>query len=482
MIDKFKQILNINLDKYLMSYGSLFIQTIIFLVLWLVPNRIYFCWVVPLISIFCAVFSSNGLVLVQLILFDMLSYSSFPSLNFDAFPITIVIEACFILLGLIVMLGKKIGQQKLIKFRLGAVGASLILFSILGLISSIINYFTYDYSIRQGYNKLGLLIALGICFIVVVYLVMINTINIDSTSYVSKVLYFWNLFILVEILVNYIKINSQSLNENPFVLGWSNSKNVTALGLEVGIPFLALIWNSNKKRIDAIILALISVVTIFLSKSRGAELTIILVIILSVFIVCYKPRQIKQTIKNGSFILIGIFTLVLLMIVCIPQIKEIVSNLLNSLTNLSGREGVWELCIDLFNRSPIIGSSWSSFYQIGDYFAVTGLDNVTPPFFALGHNTFITLLACLGVVGILWFVFFSYETIFSSITFAKKEQILPLITFFIIGLVHGMIDNTFFAPVYLFPYLIIFSQYEMLNSYEYSYIKKNSNQINFKSI
>ena len=74
----------------------------------------------------------------------------------------------------------------------------------------------------------------------------------------------------------------------------------------------------------------------------------------------------------------------------------------------------------------------------------------------LCHNTVITVLCASGFVGAAMFIYHMVE-IFVANYKAKMFSRTALLYFVLIGVIHGIIDNTFFNIIYLVPYIWIFS-------------------------
>lgn len=465
-------------EKYLVSYFSLLIQGILFFLSWYFDVR-YFAYIAIILAISSnLLLSQNGMYLGHLIIFDMASYYKFP--DFGNFPISIIIEACLILIGyLAIYIIKSINNRKF-NFSFGAVGFSYSLLAILGILSGIINLFTHN----NKYSVLSILVALGIAFIVLVYLLMVNSSTKDQNNYIDKIIYVFFLIILFELIANGYKkgIDFNLIKESKGIyelydLGWTTSKNITSIALEICLPFLCYIFNKNKKRIDALICFLICLALILFSHSRGGLITAIIMLIPCSFIIGYTKRDLKRTITKGLLILSFVSGVSLILILKVDKIKNIVINVLTSLDNLTGRNEIWELALYQFEVSPIVGYSYSSFFVIGETFAGSLLPPLPPSgfSFALAHNTWVSILCSLGSLGIIIYIANALEELFTTFTFPKREMVLPLFCFFSIGFIHGIIDNTFFSPVFVFPLMLIYSQNEEINLFEYLNTRAHKN-------
>lgn len=466
------------IEKCLTSYTSLLIQLVFFFLSWHFDNRVFAIVIISIVVILTLLFSKNGLYLSHLIILDMISYFKFPDLS--SLPISIIAEALIILVGFIGLYIKKIVISRSFSFEFGPMGISLSLLGIWGLISSIVNHFTYN----SKYSTLGFLVSLGIIFIIFVYLLMVNTSLRDSNYYVNKLMYVFFVGILAEIIRNDIVLNigfkfltSESDGWVLFSLGWSFSRNITLIGLEICLPFLILDFANNKKRVDSLILFLIGLFLITFSYCRGAFITTIIMLIFYCFIFAYKQKNTRMTIKNGLLLYCGLITCAMLLIVTVPDLRKVVGETFHTIKNLTGRDKIWAQSLNYFTRSPIFGSSYSCLFDLGDFFQNMEQGKVNSISFCLCHNTFITFLAASGIVGVLLYIVNIFETLFSSIFDSKKEMILPLVSFIVMGLIHGIIDNTFFSPVYFFPLMILFSQKEQINIATYLKLRRKNEKL-----
>jgi len=247
-------------EKYLVSNISIFLQALLFFLVWAFNNRVLACIIIPIISLLTVLFSNNGLYLCHLFLFDLLSYKEFP--NLSSFPITIFIEGGSILLVLILLYIKKCLLNHKVLFTPGPLGVSYILLSIGGFISSIA--FSSQYP-NNKYNSYAYLTCLIILLITIVYLLLCNTSERDDTNYIVKCMLAWSIIIVGESITFILSHLTNGLSSFTYTdfdtmmrsLGWSNSKNVYALALIIPIPFLALAFNKNKKHVHYLLLLII---------------------------------------------------------------------------------------------------------------------------------------------------------------------------------------------------------------------------------
>ena len=468
------------IEKYLTSYTSLIIQFIFFFLAWYFNNRGFVYFALPVIILLTCLFSYNSTYLCHLLIFDMISYRQVPDMS-GGLPFSIIFDGVIILLGFIAMYVKRLILEKKFNFSFGCMGISLSFLAILCLLSSIVNNFTYN----TRYSNLGFMLSGLFIVIIIVYLLMVNTSLRDNYNFVNKIMYMFFVGILVQMIslnilngvgLKFITGSSQKDAESyafdMMNLGWSVSRNISTLGLEICMPFILAIFNKDKKRVDCLILFVIGLVIILFSWCRGALFTTAVLLFMYCFIIVYNQKSFKTTIKNGLILYSAIIVLGLIIVLKVSKANQLVSSTLSSVGDLSGRDKLWDASISYFTRSPIIGSSFSCLYDLGDVFNGLWGGNYTS--LCLSHNTFINLLAVVGILGVIGYLLNVFESIFSSVLYPKKELVLPLITFVLIGLVHGIVDNTFFSIAYFFPLMILFSRKEELNVYDIYNLRKTN--------
>lgn len=475
------------IEKYLTSYTSLIIQFIFFFLAWYFNNRGFVYFALPVIVLITCLFSYNSTYLCHLLIFDMISYRKLPATINGELPFSIIFDVVVIILGFVIMYIKRLILEKKFNFSFGCMGISLSLLAFICLLSSIINHFTYD----TNYSSLGFLISGLFIGIIILYLLMVNTSLRDNNDFINKIMYFFFIGIIVQMItlnvikgvgIKFITGSSEKVAENyaweMMDLGWSVSRNIAVIGLELCMPFVLAIFNKDKKRVDCLILFIIGLILTVFSWCRGSLVTILALLFMYCFIIVYNQKSFKSTIKNGLLIYSGIIVIGLIVMLNVPKFKEVIDNTLSTAGDLSGRDKLWEASMSYYSRSPIIGSSFSCLYELGNVFNNT-IYNAGDAAFCLAHNTFVNFLAVAGILGVMGYLLNIFETIFSSVLYPKKELVLPLITFVLIGLVHGLVDNTFFSLAYFIPLMILFSRKEEMNVYDLYILKKANKKETF---
>lgn len=177
-------------------------------------------------------------------------------------------------------------------------------------------------------------------------------------------------------------------------------------GLRLGLIILALIVFVKLGSMSSLILLFIGLITYFLLKekkffSRIKLLVIGLVLIVPILIYISNTETFSKRLSD----------------------KE-------NIEDLSGRKKFWELGFSLFEESPILG--------IGFYESAF-LKNDNLGFEASFHNVYLEILVATGLIGLLFFILFLFNT------------------FFIFWKLYVNYQNPLFIIFWILPVVILFS-------------------------
>lgn len=405
-------------------------------------------FIVILLVCLTLVFFQSDVKLFGIIL--MLGYMSLNEMPFfdtiSPYLYGMIITGC---LGGLLLYLKRAFIIKKAQWSFGPVGFSLTLLVAWGFLSSVINQFTST-SKYLGYGY----IFGAICLIMLLmYLGIASGGERNDKTFVVKTIYIINILLMAQSFTNMIVTQTVVAG---FYLGWG-TKNLVAMTLEFCIPFLAYIYSKNFKRIDAIVFIIVDYILIILSESRGASISIAYLTVLVAFIISYntKAGKLRWTLLITSGNLVAF---------CFAlrypsDLQEAIIRVFTMGDNLSGREEIWEQAMYYFNASPIIGGSYSCLFDIYEYFQTIWEGTFNPGVVGvmLCHNNFVTIIAALGVVGVLIFAFNMFETVYTSFMCKDKAYAWVLIYVILFSFSHGMVDNTFYSVQYMIPYIIIFA-------------------------
>ncbi len=443
-------------EKYLKYFKNIYVNAFLvisFYIIWLF-NLFYLTpFLILIVAIPTLIFTDKADLLTFLLLFIIFSLSK--SLTTDKINIFLIID--FLIYGIILILffikEKKKNNLKQIKN-----------INFLMIFSIFIFYFTFVNILNFfiNYNKFSLIsIGVSLVFdIIILFYFFFSIINNKSNlKDFLPYLYSLNLLMVLQILTLFLKHN------NPFVLGYAYAKNITAIGLEVFLPFTLYNFCLNKKRIDCLILTLVNLILIYFSASRGALLTSILLLPFLIYI-CFLNMKKKNKKYLFTILILGVILIIFALIFKdkTNKIFQKINDIFRGKIFFNGRDIIWNMSIEGFKKSPLIGNGMSIFFQIDQNYSIL-YRPVSGTYYTLSHNLILTLLASGGIIFLLLFIYHIYEA-FNKTCKLKDNVKYPIIYLLLFGLIHGLVDNTFFSMMYTVPYLLIFTANDFLKPIE----------------
>ena len=171
-------------------------------------------------------------------------------------------------------------------------------------------------------------------------------------------------------------------------------------------------------------------------------------------------RLIKKSSSKIEKMYLILFTSLIVIGSCVfkNQIISTINRFIKEGLNLSRRDVVWELAIGYYKKYPLFGAGIQSLFEIQQ---IRVPDSVGLGIFFC-HNTFITILCVGGIVGFVCFLYHVFETFRATFELDKYNKCACLL-FLMVGLLHGLVDNTFFSIEYLLPLIVVFSNVPRLN-------------------
>jgi len=469
-MEQFKEMtsqLSIKSSKFMHSYYFLAFQVIYTVLAWYfgtdfisASNRIIGEYILVggfSVSMFCIlVFSNDGALMGTPVLFAMFAFAKLP--YFDTLPGSITAIGIVLALALLLMFLKKILVTKDIEFRFGSMGISLSLIVFFLILSQLVNQLIrptiYD---MYGWFSIGLA-----ALILALYFFFTSTSEKGFLDHLNKVFYGMNLVVLLELFIVVIWVNFSPRNYI-YDLGWG-TKNVISLALEICLPFVALIFGKNKFRIDALIILGLDYFFIFASHSRGGSTTAIGLAFVLAYILAngfgsQKVRGKRRFLINYLIFIVGVIIVFYSFYLFSPTVHQNIDYLLQNTTNLTDRDKIWEECLVYVKQNWLFGGSMTALFEMYQHFGYN--DNIG---IWLCHNTIFTLITAGGTLCVIAYVYNIFETVYSSVKI-KSTMKYAVICFLLIGFVHGMVDNTFFNPLYMIPFVMIFSKPDLKNIY-----------------
>ena len=225
------------------------------------------------------------------------------------------------------------------------------------------------------------------------------------------------------------------------LFGQQNDPNNCAAFLLVGIMLGLYSATIERKKlmVNGLIVA-INIYALLLTSSRAGFLTLGAIIVCIVFLP--QPNQeleLKKAIQKLLLIVLIIVIVVALVQRFLPQTN--IDRLLNwnEYESGSGRDIRWERAIQLFMQRPLFGWGWGGYN--------TGVGAI--------HNTFLTSLCDIGVIGTLFFVIPIFMVAIEALRQRNVLSFLILVTGVLPAFVLDAINKRFFWNAIVFSIMII---------------------------
>lgn len=351
-----------------------------------------------------------------------------------------------------------------VKFKLGALGIGLLIVSLAYLLS-LSGYFLD----QKPFEFSVIFISLMGLIYFLIYAFFRNTSSHTNIQYIFKVFYYLTFIIILQtfVMITFYFIDNAHLGSFTDLLklgieerwgyikdgffvrlnvGWGLGNNIGGvLAYLLPIQMYELFKSSKIKSIIIHLFTLsLTGVTIFLTTSRGAYLGVIAFLI--IFVIGF-IKFVKIDYKKHKKLVIS--TLITLFIILIPVVIfgiQFMSKFMENSTFLNGREEDWSDAIKYFLEYPIFGKSWYS-------------DTWEIHSFRSYHNTFLHTLATMGLFGLFALIYHHVELVRLFIKKWSLESFI-VISMLVITHVHGLVDNTYYAPMHMIPLLILYVSLE----------------------
>jgi hypothetical protein len=442
-MSEFFQSLDRKTNWFFHSYLFLIILGICYFLSWFYSSLDGLCLTTSIGFLLVVFFSLDGRCLAPFFVFPMIAFHELP--YFNSIPSALWGVLGSVGLGLLLMLLKKAVLVRDTAFSLSSAGFSLILFVGVAFLSSLVNQFRPD----NTYLGYGYLADGFFAFYALLFFLLTGFSKRGVKDFLLKEMYVFNLLVLGECLAMFV---SGSRGADLFNLGWSN-KNTGSVFLECLLPFAAEIFAWKMKRIDALALASVDFALIAASDCRGALGTIILLIPLLAYLVIHVKS--KHPLHD-TLVFTGLAVAVsLICYYTIPALKSGLDYAMEMGGDLTGREDIWSQSLSYFSQSPFVGTGTEGLFQLYHWFDIYqwGGDGSSIGILFC-HDTWITLLAGFGVLGVLAYLIHNAEVMYSVFR-AKAPHRFAVLYMVAASLIHGLVENTFFALVFMLPYLIV---------------------------
>jgi O-antigen ligase len=210
---------------------------------------------------------------------------------------------------------------------------------------------------------------------------------------------------------------------------------------------------------------------IFLTTKRS----ILLIALLFLFVtLLFLQREYKHVKSWKRIIICGIIIILLLFIpVAYNFIKYEILYEGGKAIQLSGRQILWKIALDMFHSSPIIGKGINS-YDI-HYCKSIGLSYTT---FTGAHNSYLQYMAETGIIGLIALIYMVFTNIIYTFRCINNNSFFAYFSFFgqLLFILYGFSGNPFYQAQELFTYffLISFNVFFFRNEISKSYTFRRS--------
>lgn len=267
----------------------------------------------------------------------------------------------------------------------------------------------------------------------------------DNFEYLCKVMVLGGLLITLEIAYVYLtkyQVGTQLSGawKSEIIIG-SLPSNPAGGFIALTLPFFFYLAYKNKCGYLYYIMAIICLIGVFFTLSRGAFLISAPVFVLGSIFACVFAKNKKPLIITAilSVVMIGISLLVMYKLGAFERVFNFyIENSLND----HGRFDIWKEHFELFKDYPIFGSGFSANMIIKEKEWI---------FISLAHNTLVQVLTSAGIIGFILYAFHRCQTAKLFLTNINLEKTIICISVLVsIGM--GLLDPTFFYPQFALVY------------------------------
>jgi len=181
---------------------------------------------------------------------------------------------------------------------------------------------------------------------------------------------------------------------------------------------------------------LLLVACLFLTKSFGAWLGIILALVFGLIAYLSKSKPAQGWSASGGKLIWGIIFCLLAIVLIFGFLKI---NSIQGKLSFNSRLEIWQRASDIFKLYPIIGIGPGTFH---DFFIPYPRWGVPQP-----HNLYLAFLlqtGIIGFIGFIWLIVWFFRTGFKNLfKVYSSEFIVILMSVMVYILIHGLVDTTY---------------------------------------
>lgn len=337
-----------------------------------------------------------------------------------------------------------LGFLSLNKINLNDIKNKTLLFYTLFIFTCLISIFVASNKV-ESIIYLSRIILIYFCFIY--FLLVINKIR---QSYILSSLFIFYTIEGVSVFLQFLELYNfgESFGRNSSLIGVSSNINIAGFSLALLTPFAIQFMIQKKGLMKYVSLFIISIssFSILLTGSRGAILSLSLIIIAYVFHVFVVHKEFKEKFKVSAFILIPFFISVLSSEILFDGLNY--SNRIEQIVKRgsASRFQYYNDAINSFSKKPFLGvgiGNWK-LNSIGQ--GRRHIEGYIVPYHA--HNDFLQILAEIGIFGFLCYAAIFLITVFNvSSRIFKSQTIFSCLLFIGIYLIDSNLNFPIARPI-----------------------------------
>lgn len=246
--------------------------------------------------------------------------------------------------------------------------------------------------------------------------------------------------------------------------GTFEDPNLAAAYLFIMMSYAFTYFREKKKYVTLAITALLVLVAVFLTSSKGA---LVAVVVGAIFVVIVNVVRgnVAVTIKLlCAYAGVGVVLVYLYnKIPFVQQVTEPVFNRLEEFTgniqgdqSLAHREFLWETAFDLGLTSPILGIGVEQFRPAASQYTGTNVWNIV-------HNTYLTFFCELGLVGFVAFFRLWIKNLWNHFTLLRKNRnsLFYLLSMLCVSVSMWSISLGNFRSLWVFMTFVLYEYHQM---------------------
>lgn len=294
-----------------------------------------------------------------------------------------------------------------------------------------------------GYGALNILAFFGIFYIF--YLGLKNEGGEELTKYIAYVAALVALVLIAEVVLKYVfgdVFVDGVVDKNKVLFGWGN---YNSMGQNIAVLIPLLFYGAMKNRHPWLYFATATAATAaaVMTLSRNASIFALLFYVACVIIACFfgnNKRAFRIVAPSGAVLsLCGV-------VVFWEKLSEIFADFINRGFSDNGRFGLYEQGIAEFLGAPVFGKG---FFGID-----TETWNFVDFFPQMLHSTPFQLIASMGALGLVAYIYYRYKTVRLMLTRPSLEKTMLGLSALVLVL-QSLLDNFIFYIQPMFLYSIV---------------------------